>query len=171
MRSVLILVRARKAISWLSVDINNFEMIEVSEEECNDEIVLELSKAHSLTWMSPLHRSAHQTWTFIPDWSLSTTYRSPSHECILLLLILFSAGQKTRGIPSGWLTVDLRVEVDVTSRKEIDDWLQLTVKTFGRLDGAANCAGIMGPTNLFVPLTEMEDEQWHTTIAVNLTGI
>jgi NAD(P)-dependent dehydrogenase (short-subunit alcohol dehydrogenase family) len=61
-------------------------------------------------------------------------------------------------------------EVDVTSRSMVDDWIDGVVKQFGRLDGAANCAGIVGKKHGITKITEMEDEEWDRIIGINLTG-
>jgi NAD(P)-dependent dehydrogenase (short-subunit alcohol dehydrogenase family) len=36
----------------------------------------------------------------------------------------------------------LSERVDVRQRADIDAWIRSTVETFGRLDGAVNCAGV-----------------------------
>lgn len=35
-------------------------------------------------------------------------------------------------------------KVDVSQNDQINDWVEATVREFGRLDGAANVAGIAG---------------------------
>jgi len=35
-------------------------------------------------------------------------------------------------------------KVDVSSPEQVEEWIQSTVKDFGRLDGAANVAGMAG---------------------------
>ncbi|OAG37834.1 hypothetical protein AYO21_07940 [Fonsecaea monophora] len=64
----------------------------------------------------------------------------------------------------------LYTQLDVTQRAKVDDWIAQTVQHFGRLDGAANCAGVTGRTNDRMPLTEVDDEHWDVAIGVNLTG-
>ena len=39
------------------------------------------------------------------------------------------------------------------------------------VDGAANCAGIVGKHHGIRPVAELEDDEWHKIIAVNLTGM
>jgi len=34
--------------------------------------------------------------------------------------------------------------VDVSNPEQVEEWIQATVKEFGRLDGAANVAGMAG---------------------------
>ncbi|KAF4989546.1 hypothetical protein FGRMN_9052 [Fusarium graminum] len=60
--------------------------------------------------------------------------------------------------------------VDVSQRSEVEGWLDVTVKKYGRLDGAANVAGIIGKHHGLRAVADLEDEEWHKIIAVNLTG-
>jgi NAD(P)-dependent dehydrogenase (short-subunit alcohol dehydrogenase family) len=41
----------------------------------------------------------------------------------------------------------LTTRLDVTDRRAVDEWIQKTVSHYGRLDGAANCAGVIGKYN------------------------
>ena len=65
----------------------------------------------------------------------------------------------------------LYTQLDITKRTDVDDWIKKTVDHFGGLDGAANCAGVTGRTNDWMPLTEVDDAHWDITIGVNLTGM
>lgn len=58
--------------------------------------------------------------------------------------------------------------LDVTSASAVNDWIDSTVKHFGKLDGAANIAGI---EHGFTELEDSEDKVWDKVIAVNLTGV
>ena len=63
----------------------------------------------------------------------------------------------------------LASRVNVTARQEIEAWLDETVAKFGRLDGAANIAGVLlswGPT-----MEEADDDTFDQTIDVNLKGV
>lgn len=60
--------------------------------------------------------------------------------------------------------------VDVTKRQEIDRWLDATVEKFGKLDGAANLAGIIGAYP-FKSTQELEDNEWDDVLNVNLKGV
>ncbi|KAF5019738.1 hypothetical protein F66182_8243 [Fusarium sp. NRRL 66182] len=60
--------------------------------------------------------------------------------------------------------------VDVSQRSEVEGWLDDTVKEYGRLDGAANVAGIIGKHHGLRAVADLEDDEWHKIIAVNLTG-
>ncbi|KAH8908933.1 NAD(P)-binding protein [Coniochaeta sp. PMI_546] len=60
--------------------------------------------------------------------------------------------------------------VDISKRAEVDAWVEGVVERHGRLDGAANVAGIIGREHGKTPTTELRDEEWDRIIAVNLTG-
>ena len=65
----------------------------------------------------------------------------------------------------------LITKLDVTDRKAVDSWIGSTIQKFGKLDGAANCAGIIGKHHGIRSVSELEDEQWDLIMAVNLTGM
>lgn len=48
--------------------------------------------------------------------------------------------------------------VDVRKPEQVDAWIEATVATFGRLDGAANIAGVAPTTPLEVKY--LDDESW-----------
>jgi len=62
-------------------------------------------------------------------------------------------------------------QLDVTSREQVDAWINSIVEKYGRLDGAANCAGIVGRLHGITTVAELEDEEWNRIIGVNLTGL
>lgn len=62
-------------------------------------------------------------------------------------------------------------KVDVSKRMEVDKWIDDIVERYGRLDGAANCAGIIGKHHGLSSISELEDEEWDKIMAVNLTGM
>ncbi|KAF4969478.1 hypothetical protein FSARC_3336 [Fusarium sarcochroum] len=55
--------------------------------------------------------------------------------------------------------------VDVSQRSEIEGWLDDTVTKHGRLDGAANVAGIIGKHHGLRAVADLEDDEWHKIIA------
>ena len=63
----------------------------------------------------------------------------------------------------------LFIKADVTVRADVDAMVAKTVERFGRLDGAVNNAGITG--GMFKPLADYDDEDWHSVIDTNLTGV
>ncbi|KAF2228830.1 NAD(P)-binding protein [Viridothelium virens] len=64
----------------------------------------------------------------------------------------------------------LGVAVDVRQSSQVDAWIAKTVEKFGRLDGAANLAGVIGSTE-FKGVGDMDDKNWDLIIGVNLTGV
>jgi NAD(P)-dependent dehydrogenase (short-subunit alcohol dehydrogenase family) len=60
--------------------------------------------------------------------------------------------------------------VDVRNRNEVDNWINTTVQTFGRLDGAANIAGTVGRQWGKAPVAEIDDDDWNLVMGVNVTG-
>lgn len=57
--------------------------------------------------------------------------------------------------------------VDVRSAEACEKWIEETVKRFGRLDGAANLAGVFKG----VTLSKEDGSAWDFCIGVNLTGV
>ncbi|KAJ4156803.1 Short-chain dehydrogenase/reductase aba4 [Fusarium falciforme] len=60
--------------------------------------------------------------------------------------------------------------VDISQRAEVERWLDDTLKKHGRLDGAANVAGVIGKHHGVRPVSDLEDDEWHNIININLTG-
>ncbi len=60
-------------------------------------------------------------------------------------------------------------KADVSKSAEVQALMASCVKAYGTLDALLNCAGValVGKDG---PVTEMSEETWNTTIAVNLTG-
>ena len=61
--------------------------------------------------------------------------------------------------------------VDVSKHDSVDSWIAETVKHFGRLDGAANVAGVEGKNGVFADFVDMKNEEWDFIISINLTGV
>jgi NAD(P)-dependent dehydrogenase (short-subunit alcohol dehydrogenase family) len=57
--------------------------------------------------------------------------------------------------------------VNVRHSKEVDDWIAKTVEKFGKLDGAANWAGVISVN----PTKDETDENWEFVMGVNATGV
>lgn len=64
--------------------------------------------------------------------------------------------------------IAMALEVNIANREQVENSITKTVEVFGRLDCAANCAGIAGPVSL--KIHEYPEEYWMQQIAVNLTG-
>ncbi|VUC20892.1 unnamed protein product [Clonostachys rosea] len=60
--------------------------------------------------------------------------------------------------------------VDVSKRAQVDAWIDSVIREYGRLDGAANVAGVIGKVHGLTAVEDMEDDEWDKIIAVNLTG-
>ena len=61
----------------------------------------------------------------------------------------------------------LPVRTDVTDESSVAELIDRTVDAFGGLDGVVNNAGIAGPT---APVTDVDADDWETTMAVNAKG-
>lgn len=61
----------------------------------------------------------------------------------------------------------LTTVVDVRDKTACENWIESTVKHFGKLDGAANLAGVFKS----MTLTEDDGKNWEFMLAVNLTGV
>lgn len=64
-------------------------------------------------------------------------------------------------------------KVDVSSSEQVDSWIASIVERFGRLDGAANVAGVgslPGGSNL-ADIVDITNEHWDFIMGVNLTGM
>ena len=60
--------------------------------------------------------------------------------------------------------------LDVTNRNAVDTWIGSTVERFGKLDGAANCAGVIGKHHGTRKVEELEDDQWDLIVSCGETG-
>lgn len=65
----------------------------------------------------------------------------------------------------------ISVTADVRNRKEVEAWIQTTVEKLGKLDGAANLAGVIGKQNNIAPFEEIDDDDWDFIIGVNQRGL
>lgn len=67
----------------------------------------------------------------------------------------------------------LTATVDVRHERQVEAWIRQTVSHFGRLDGAANVAGVV-PKSIGSDAGLMENVdagEWDFAMAVNLTGV
>lgn len=61
-------------------------------------------------------------------------------------------------------------KVDISRRDEVESWINGIVEQFGKLDGAANVAGVIGKHHGLREVKDLDDDEWNRIIAVNLTG-
>ena len=61
--------------------------------------------------------------------------------------------------------------VDVSKRQPVEDWIAATVEKFGKLDGAANLAGVIGRQNNIARIEELDDDDWDFIFGVNTKGL
>ncbi|KAI4256606.1 MAG: hypothetical protein L6R42_006118, partial [Xanthoria sp. 1 TBL-2021] len=61
--------------------------------------------------------------------------------------------------------------VNVTSSQQVDAWIQETVSQFGKIDGAANLAGITGKSTNSTLVGDVEEDDFDKIIAVNVKGV
>lgn len=60
--------------------------------------------------------------------------------------------------------------VDVSHKDQVETWISGIVTQYGRLDGAANIAGVIGENHSRGAIADLEDDEWNRIIATNLTG-
>ena len=61
--------------------------------------------------------------------------------------------------------------VDVSKRTDVESWIADTVEKFGKMDGAANLAGVIGKQSSVATIEEVEDDDWDFIMGVNVTGL
>ncbi|TRX92939.1 hypothetical protein FHL15_006077 [Xylaria flabelliformis] len=59
-------------------------------------------------------------------------------------------------------------KVDISRREEVESWINGIVEQFGKLDGAANVAGIVGKHHGLREVKDLDDGEWDRIIAVML---
>ncbi|OCL06315.1 putative short chain dehydrogenase/ reductase [Glonium stellatum] len=67
-------------------------------------------------------------------------------------------------------TPDRVRKIDVRNVDEVNAWIDDVVKVFGKLDGAANVAGVAGGDG-DTTIQTIVQKDWDFTLAVNLTGV
>lgn len=61
--------------------------------------------------------------------------------------------------------------VDVRDRKAVEAWIAATVEKFGKLDGAANLAGVVGKQANITNIEDVDDDDWDFVFGVNVVGM
>ena len=77
----------------------------------------------------------------------------------------------TDSVPTISSTDIMTAACDVRDIKQVHAWLQKTVDTFGRLDGAANIAGVISKYHGMEEgvLVNQDESEWDFVLGVNLT--
>jgi len=61
--------------------------------------------------------------------------------------------------------------LDVRKPAQVDAWLDATIAEYGRLDGAANVAGVLGPNMYKHTTAQLSNDEWEFVMGVNATGV
>lgn len=61
--------------------------------------------------------------------------------------------------------------VDIRDSDQVDAWIEKTIKHFGRLDGAANIAGVLGKSFGVGDLAELSNDEFDFITGVNFKGL
>lgn len=72
--------------------------------------------------------------------------------------------------PDGSALIHSATQVDVSKKQDVEAWVQEIKTRFGRLDGAANIAGVTGKDHGIKSVADLDDSEWDKIIGVNLTG-
>jgi NAD(P)-dependent dehydrogenase (short-subunit alcohol dehydrogenase family) len=62
-------------------------------------------------------------------------------------------------------------QVDVSKRDQVDSWVESIIAKYKQLDGAANCAAIVGKHHGIRAVSELDDDEWDKIMNVNLKGM
>ncbi|KAH7092180.1 hypothetical protein FB567DRAFT_232808 [Paraphoma chrysanthemicola] len=61
--------------------------------------------------------------------------------------------------------------LDVRSEEQVAKWIETTLVAFGRLDGAANLAGVIGKSIGLKGVRDLDMDEWDFVLGVNLRGV
>lgn len=61
--------------------------------------------------------------------------------------------------------------VDIRDRAAVESWIAKTVETYGKLDGAANLAGVIGKQHNVGALQDIDDKDFDFIMDVNVKGL
>ncbi|KAL4737908.1 hypothetical protein BDV11DRAFT_171505 [Aspergillus similis] len=78
--------------------------------------------------------------------------------------------EETRKKCAEYNTKTTLTKVDVSQNDQVEDWIAATIRGFGRLDGAANVAGIAGGDRTTTTAT-IKTEDWDKMLDINLKGV
>lgn len=86
------------------------------------------------------------------------------------------ADVNTRGLEEAAKSIEalgakvIFTKTDCTKPADCKAWIQRTLDTFGKLDGAANMAGVIGKGVGIMGVHNMTDEEWHFVMDINING-
>ena len=60
------------------------------------------------------------------------------------------------------------IVADITNDRQVNEMVDKTIQSWGRIDILVNSAGLRGP---LVPVQDISEEEWDTVLAVNLKGV
>lgn len=61
--------------------------------------------------------------------------------------------------------------VDVWKRDAVDSWIKETIDRYGKLDGAANIAGVTGENHGKMKIEDFDEDEWDFIMDINLKGV
>ena len=65
----------------------------------------------------------------------------------------------------------LAITADISKSQEVNNMVEKAVQEFGKIDILVNNASLIGRDIPNTPVVDMNEEVWHKTIAVNLSGV
>lgn len=104
---------------------------------------------------------------------LATAYLLASRGATLSLADVSDRGLEaaSEAIKAAHAVEILTFSLDVRNPEQVNTWIQETIAKFGKLDGAANIAGVIPKSIGVGGIAEMDAEEWDFVIGVNLTGV
>jgi NAD(P)-dependent dehydrogenase (short-subunit alcohol dehydrogenase family) len=105
---------------------------------------------------------------------LATAHLLASRNATLSLADVNSAAleKAERELKQKYPAVDiLSYVLDVRNEEAVQKWIETTVNVFGRLDGAANLAGVIGKSIGVSGIDHMDVDEWDFIMSVNLRGV
>ena len=64
----------------------------------------------------------------------------------------------------------ISIKVDVRNYEEVEFWISETIKHFGRLDGAANIAGVIPKSIGVATVAEQDLDDWNFLFSVSISS-
>jgi NAD(P)-dependent dehydrogenase (short-subunit alcohol dehydrogenase family) len=105
---------------------------------------------------------------------LATAHLLASHGCLLSLADLNSSALSQTETDMKQACPNARIltyPLDVRKESEVSAWVSKTIEVFGRLDGAANLAGVIGQNIGVKGVEEQDVDEWDFILDVNLKGV